>query len=590
MKQWIKYFAFLIAALFISYSLYGDATNSWDGISNFAFSDTDDTVRILEVRNWLNGQGFYDLYLHRANPPYGASMHWSRISDAPLALGQLILRPFFGVEMAEKLAIFAVPVCLAIIFLLIVGTLAKKINNSSYSYPIALLLFLYSVSANFNFVSGRVDHHGLQIISLICLAYGFIRADIIGGIMSGISLGLSLAIGFEILPLQAIMVSWLAIVWAINPLKYQELTISFSISLIAALSFGFIVNIEPKNYLVSTNDALSIAQYIPIIVGASLLAISAKFGSTQGPLTRFGQLFAIGIIVIIAALQFPELRKPLYWQISPILYELWLAKNGEVVPMIKRPYIDQMAVGGVFVVGIIFAIIRLLTLKGGEQKTQYDNVYNWSLLLTALSAASLMTFFFQTRVHSHATSLALLVFACAVPMAFSRGALNMFIIALVAIMPFVKTNAQIAAQKSVRSAGSDYDFGSPKRCQAIGDFAHLASQSKGLVAANISLGAQALIATHHDVLTTAYHRDWGRDYLFDIYTGTSEEAKAKIEKRGIEYFAFCIRDLELENMVKYRPHGFLADVLEGRLPDYLVEIPPPNGSQIRAFKVIGASK
>ena len=49
------------------------------------FPDTDDVMRLVQVRDLLGGQGWFDLYQHRMNPPEGTLMHWSRLVDAPLA-------------------------------------------------------------------------------------------------------------------------------------------------------------------------------------------------------------------------------------------------------------------------------------------------------------------------------------------------------------------------------------------------------------------------------------------------------------------------------------------------------------------------
>ena len=42
------------------------------------------TMRLVEVRDLIAGQGWFDLTQHRLDPP-GVSMHWSRVIDAPLA-------------------------------------------------------------------------------------------------------------------------------------------------------------------------------------------------------------------------------------------------------------------------------------------------------------------------------------------------------------------------------------------------------------------------------------------------------------------------------------------------------------------------
>src|SRR3954451_16408170 len=51
-----------------------------------AYFDTDDAMRMVQVRALLDGQGWYDLTAWRMAPPNGASMHWSRVVDVPLAL------------------------------------------------------------------------------------------------------------------------------------------------------------------------------------------------------------------------------------------------------------------------------------------------------------------------------------------------------------------------------------------------------------------------------------------------------------------------------------------------------------------------
>ena len=48
--------------------------------------DTDSAMRLAGVRDLLHGQAWFDTSQHRLNTPYGLSMHWSRLVDAPLAL------------------------------------------------------------------------------------------------------------------------------------------------------------------------------------------------------------------------------------------------------------------------------------------------------------------------------------------------------------------------------------------------------------------------------------------------------------------------------------------------------------------------
>jgi hypothetical protein len=42
--------------------------------------DTDDAMRLVELRAWLAGQGWFDLREPRLNPPLGYETNWSRLN------------------------------------------------------------------------------------------------------------------------------------------------------------------------------------------------------------------------------------------------------------------------------------------------------------------------------------------------------------------------------------------------------------------------------------------------------------------------------------------------------------------------------
>src|SRR5918995_457132 len=73
-------------------------------ISSIAIGNTDDNLRMSQVRALLAGQDWFDLRQYRLNPPYGANIHWSRFVDLPIAAIILALRPFVGGAEAERAA------------------------------------------------------------------------------------------------------------------------------------------------------------------------------------------------------------------------------------------------------------------------------------------------------------------------------------------------------------------------------------------------------------------------------------------------------------------------------------------------------
>ena len=65
--------------------------------------DTDDAMRLAEMRDWLAGQGWYDMIQRRVEPPLGYASHWSRLIDAGLAGLFVFFKLFVDPALAERL-------------------------------------------------------------------------------------------------------------------------------------------------------------------------------------------------------------------------------------------------------------------------------------------------------------------------------------------------------------------------------------------------------------------------------------------------------------------------------------------------------
>ena len=60
------------------------------------FPDPDDALRLVEVRDLIAGQSWFDVHQYRIAAPEGVPMHWSRLVDIPLAAMILALRPLYA--------------------------------------------------------------------------------------------------------------------------------------------------------------------------------------------------------------------------------------------------------------------------------------------------------------------------------------------------------------------------------------------------------------------------------------------------------------------------------------------------------------
>jgi len=90
-----RHWRWLVVALWLAFCAWF-LTNSWANVLSFNLGDTDDNMRLMQVRALLHGQDWYDLRQYRLNPPFGANIHWSHLVDLPIAGLILLLRPFVG--------------------------------------------------------------------------------------------------------------------------------------------------------------------------------------------------------------------------------------------------------------------------------------------------------------------------------------------------------------------------------------------------------------------------------------------------------------------------------------------------------------
>jgi hypothetical protein len=89
--------------------------------------DGDDAMRLVEVREFLAGRGWFDLHEVRLDPPTGYDTHWSRLIDAGLAGFFLAFRSFAAPELAEVLMRAAWPLFWLLAAMAAVAALAWRI-------------------------------------------------------------------------------------------------------------------------------------------------------------------------------------------------------------------------------------------------------------------------------------------------------------------------------------------------------------------------------------------------------------------------------------------------------------------------------
>src|SRR3954470_24726175 len=96
-----------VAVLLASLLSVAWTARDWADLSALRLPDTDDMVRLQQIRDWLAGQPFGDLAQHRLGPPPGLEMHWSRLPDFVPGALIFLLAPLLGAHSAELVAVIA---------------------------------------------------------------------------------------------------------------------------------------------------------------------------------------------------------------------------------------------------------------------------------------------------------------------------------------------------------------------------------------------------------------------------------------------------------------------------------------------------
>ena len=304
--------------------------SEWNSIRYFALGDTDDNMRIMQVRALLHGQGWFDLRQYRMNPPLGANIHWSRLVDLPIAGLILLLRPILGGAGAERWAVAIAPLLPYLLLLYALALTARRLIDPR-AYPLAFLALFFAGSANGMFMPERIDHHGWQL-ALLALGIAGIADPkrLRGGLTLGISTALSLAIGLEMLIYIAVMGVAMALFWVVDAEERDRLR-AYAVSLGGGAALCFVAFASYANRA-PVCDALSPVWLSDVLLGGALL-----YGLSLLSLADWKRRLAVALAAGLVLAGFHALMWPNCLQrlegVSPEVYSLWLSHVKEARPV-----------------------------------------------------------------------------------------------------------------------------------------------------------------------------------------------------------------------------------------------------------------
>jgi hypothetical protein len=561
-------------------------------LSNW-LGDTDDAVRLVTVRELLDGAPWFDTTLPRIGAPEPLVSHWSRLVDAPLALLMLLLRPLLGVQGAEIATRMLWPALLFFILQLMISREALR-RAGPWACAFAIALPLLSLMPLVQFRPGRIDHHNVQILCAVAGLMYLVRSleeERIGW-FAGALIGLGLAVGYEAIGLVVPALGLAAIValWEGRGVGGVARCATAAAGVLLA---ALVATVPPSRWLVIHCDAL--AFNLPLLAGCCAAGLWAALRMPDR-LGAAGRLGVAGLCAACGAVLYgwiePACLLGPFGQVNPALKPIWLDRVMESKSILSfgdNRYAPMLA----FVAFVVAGIVAQFAIWRGRTTTS-------NALATAMIVLAAMLGCWQIKLMLYASWLAVLplaVFAARLERVGSLTAPAAGICAILLLNQSTLGGVFEAGEVVVRTVvgtpmaqADEPEVG--KECARTSNIARLADLPPGLVAANIDLGPHIVAMTPHRVVTAPYHRlDKGILAGHAILHGTPEEAERVVRSVGVSYLVLCgattAAGTKPASGGKY-PDSLRARLMRGEPIGFLHEIAPAPDKPIRVWRVLPA--
>ena len=558
---------------------------------------TDDAMRLVQVRDLLAGQSWFDLTQRRMNAPLGLPMHWSRLVDAPIAGMIVLLRQFLSLSMAETLAVSLWPLVALLAAWLAIGRIAERLAGKKAGV-IAILFGTAGSAVLGYFTPGSIDHHNVQVALTLWTVAFLVDFETrkSAATAAAITSALSLAIGLEVLPYVATTALAVAAFWIVRGERVASAVRRFGVTFALAslvILVGFTASHEQFS---AACDSFS-GFYAAFAMFGGLGLAALTFVSDRRPSSLQRSLLAAGLclsLLVFAAVVAPTCLAGPYGSVSPRLDEIFLSRVEEV----QSPVWGAARSWTFFVYGYVYSGIGLaactlsIFLVAPDKKSSAIVVTGFAAMSFAVMSVEVrgVLFALLTSLPGLAASIQLLIERRIRPG--WRAALAT-IAALVVFSNVTFVYAAFAARDLLQGPGpgaarENADHGS-RYCFSQPSVAPLTKLPLGRVAALPDQGPAVLAYTNDAVLAGPYHRnEQGILDTFDLLT-KNPAASAKIaRRRDIDYVLLCRTNYDYAYYLDASgPDGLLGRLAANRVPEWLAPLyPVRNDNRVMIYRVL----
>lgn len=566
----------LAAILSISWSII-----DWARLSRLMLPDPDDTMRLLQVRDWIAGQDVNEWTQYRMGPPEGALMHWSRVNDVGIAAIILAATPFIGQHHAELVAILLYPALLFAGAMFLSARIARRLWGAPAA-PIAALLTAIAFPGPTVFIPGRVDHHALQVILIqLLVLWSMRRPSLTSGLRTGAVAAVSLVVGLESAPQVAAVMACLFFVWVSGRTGERERLAGFAVAL-AGVTGLFLLFLRPTFWSAQYCDAFTPASSMATLASAAALGVLALLDpALRDWRWRLGVGAVLGAAALGASLfAFPVCISGPYGAVDPVLRALFYPHIVEANGIFEQDGLAAMiAVSGVVFAGCLTSIWMIRRAHGRWPETAPIVAVLWISMLVMLAqvrggyigapmaapilAGSIVAARARERHRTLATAGAWLASAGLVYLHVPEGVEAVF------------RGVRASAVPSVQVA-----------CTVGDSWTEVNRYPAGTVMTGTNVAAYLIGSTHHTTIGAGYHRNNAANMaIYRFFLGRPERARRIAQRWRVDYVLFCPGDFNEVDPARAFPASLVTALREGRPPAWLQPLPLRN-TPLRFYRVV----
>lgn len=551
-------------------------------IELFQFRDPDDAMRLVEVRDFLAGQSWFDVSQHRANPPFGGPMHWSRLVDLPIAAVILALRPFLGSHLAEVSALLLVPTITLAALLAAFYWASRALQNRTDAL-LGCVALIASPTVLVQFPVMRIDHHAWQIVMAVLAVGGSLdRKAARGGIIAGLAIAAWLQISIEGLPFAALTGAAMAFRYGSSPVQWKRLS-AYIWTLAAVSASLFLLTHGWKESRIAYCDAFSPVYLVPLVAAPFILSASRWICGDKTLARRLltASLTGCASLLIFVGNNNGCLAGPFH-SLDPLIYQFWYREVFEGLPLWDqtRDWICFIVFSSGFaILGNVMAISR---------ESDYWHKLNWiTILILLLGATFLALLVFRTFFVAQVFGLPGSIYLVRVLFQRSRSMRSVLLRVPATAISSILLFPMVTAAAMAESFGAiDY----PATGRVIvpipaGELTALESVAPATIFAPIDLGPSILFRTRNSIIGTGHHRNAkGMKLVISAFLASPQQARAIISGTSATYLLIGLTG-ETERYERKSPQGLAAQLLAGKPPSWLRPVQIPGLQALRLYRV-----